>query len=87
MKSIWVILVLMESASNFKEILALHDAISDLPLRYDGQCPRISIVDRQKDGYVIVVKKICCLRCVKHFLEVMIFSFSEDEKYLTIRTR
>jgi hypothetical protein len=78
---------MLESASNFRDVLALHDALGNLPFRCDGQCPRFSIVDRQKDGYVIAVKKDCCLRCIKHFLEVMNFSFSEDEKYLTIRTR
>jgi hypothetical protein len=87
MKSIWVIFVLMKSASNFNDVLVLHNAVSNLPFRCGDQSPRISIVDRQKDGYVIAIKKKCCLRCIRYFLKVMDLSVNEDKKYLIIRTR
>jgi hypothetical protein len=77
----------MESVSNFEEVLALHDAMSRLPFRCGEHSPKIRIVDRQKDGYVVAVKKKCCLMCIRHFLEGRDFSVSEDEKYLIVRIR
>jgi len=72
---------------NFKDILALHRAVKNIPFRCGELSPRISVVDRQKDGYVIAVKKRCCLRCVRQFLESETLSVSEDEKYLIISTK
>jgi len=77
----------VDSVSNFEDVLALHDALSRVPFRCGAYSPRFSIVDRQKDGYVIAVKKKCCLMCVRHFLEGRGFSVSEDEKYLIVRFR
>ena len=76
--------ILMESVSNFEEVLALHDAMSRVPFRCGVHSPKIRIVDRQKDGYVVAVKKECCLRCIRHFLEGLGLSASEDEKYLIV---
>lgn len=76
----------MESASNFDDILALHNAVRSLPFRCGDQSPKISIVDKQKDGFVIAVKKKCCLRCIRHLLKDMNLTASEDEKYLSIKT-
>jgi hypothetical protein len=73
--------------SSFEDVLALHDALSRLPFRCRDYSPRISIVDRQKDGFVIAVKKKCCLVCIRHFLEGRGLSVSEDEKYLIVRIR
>jgi hypothetical protein len=80
-------IVLMGSASNFSDVLALHDALSRLPFRCGDHSPKIRIVDRQKDGFVIAVKKKCCLMCIRSFLEGRGFSVSEDEKYLIVRIR
>jgi hypothetical protein len=77
----------MESNSIFNDVLALYDAMSSLPFRCGDYSPKIRIVDRQKAGYVVAVKKKCCLRCIRQFLEGRGFSVSEDEKYLIVRIR
>ena len=77
----------MEFFSSFEDVLALHEALSSLPFKCGDHSPKIRIVDRQKDGYVIAVKKKCCLMCVRHFLEDRGFSVSEDEKYLIVWIR
>jgi hypothetical protein len=77
----------VKSASNFDDVLVLHNAVSSLPFRCGDQSPRISIVDKQTDGYVIAIRKKCCSRCIRYFLKVMDLSVNEDEKYLIIRTR
>jgi hypothetical protein len=63
----------VKSASNFDDVLVLHNAVSS--------------VDKQTDGYVIAIRKKCCSRCIRYFLKVMDLSVNEDEKYLIIRTR
>lgn len=77
----------MKPVSNFKDILALHRAVKNIPFKCGEQSPKISIVDQQNDGYVIAVKKRCCLRCVRHFVESRELSVDEDGNYLTIRTK
>jgi len=77
----------MGSASDFEEVLALHEAMSRVPFRCGDHSPKIRIVDRQKDGYIVAVKKECCLMCIRQFLAGRGLSVSEDEKYLIIRTR
>ena len=87
MKSILGYVHLMKTVSNFEDILALHNAIRNLPFRCGDQSPRISIVDQQKEGYVIAVKKGCCLRCIRHFLKAKNLSVKEDKNYLTISAK
>jgi hypothetical protein len=79
--------ILMTASSNLKKILALHCAVNDISFRCGELSPKISIVDRQKDGYVIAVKKRCCLTCIRHFLKSENLSVSEDEKYLIISSK
>ena len=86
MKSVVFISISMSRFSNLKEILALHCAVNEIPFKCGDQSPKISIVDRQKDGYAIAVKKRCCLKCIRDVLEKKNFSVSEDEKYLIIST-
>ena len=76
----------MKSVSTFKDVLALHTAVKNIPFKCGEQSPKISIVDQQKDGYVIAIKKQCCLRCVRHFVKSRELSVIEDDNYLTIRT-
>ena len=78
---------LMKPVSNLKDILALHSAAKSLPFKCGDQSPKISIVDQQKDGYVIAIKKRCCLRCIRHLIESKNLSAIEDENYLIIRTK
>ncbi len=78
---------IMTTVSNFKEILAFHCAIKNIDFKCGEQSPKISLIDRQKDGYVIAIKKRCCLRCIRDFLKSKNLSVSEDENYLFIRTK
>ena len=87
MKSKVFISILMTTFSKLEEVLALHCAVNNIPFRCGELSPKLSIVDRQKDGYVIAVKKKCCLRCIRHFLESENLSVSEDEKYLIISSK
>jgi len=77
----------VRTVSNFEDVLALHEAMSSLPFRCGEHSPKIRIVDRQRDDYVVAVKKKCCLVCVRQFLEGRGLSVSEDEKYLIVRIR
>ena len=87
MKCIVDISLVMKPVSTFKDVLALHRAIKNISFKCGEQSPKISIVDQQNDGYVIAVKKRCCLRCVRHFVESRKLSVDEDDNYLTIRTK
>jgi len=73
---------------NFAEAMALHRAISILPLSFSEKCPKIVVFDNQNEGYSIkfekpLAKKCCHGCCVRGFLESYNLRIKEDEKYLT----
>jgi hypothetical protein len=77
----------MTTVPNLEDVIALHNALRKIPFKCGDHSPKICIVDHQKDGYVIAVKKRCCLRCIRKFLEKLNLSVKEDEDYLTISSK
>jgi hypothetical protein len=75
---------------DFAEIMVLHRDILALPFRCPEDRPKVSIVDNQKDGYSLKLKKSsakeCCHGCcVKELIENRNLRVTEDENYLTFR--
>jgi hypothetical protein len=71
--------------------MALYNATSAVLFKCLGEPPKISVVDNQKQGFVLKIKKssakkcchCCCIRkfSMDHKLQV-----TEDENYLTIQS-
>ena len=75
---------------NFTETMTLYRAISALTLKCPNEPFKISIIDNQKDGYTLKVKKgidqkCCNCCCIRNFSKHCNFQVSEDSKYLSIR--
>lgn len=72
--------------------MSLYTAVSALLFKCPGKPPKISVVDNQKEGYVLKIrkksaKKCCNYCCVKYFAKVHNLQVTEDERYLTIHSQ
>ena len=74
---------------NFAETMSLYKTVSTSLFKCFGETPKISLVDNQKEGYVLKIrkksaKKCCHCCCVRNFIENHNIQVTEDERYLTI---
>jgi len=75
---------------NFIETMALYRAISAFSPHCSNKPPKISIVDNQKEGYVLKIRMesaptYCNWCCIKNFSKYNDFEVTEDGKYLSIQ--
>jgi hypothetical protein len=73
------------------EIMDLHRTVLAFPFSCLGEPPKISVVDNQKEGYVLKIKKksakkCCRCCCIKNLCKSMNLRLTEDESYLTINS-
>jgi len=70
--------------------MALYRAFSYGRFRCSGAMPKVSVVDYQREGYALVIRKGTakkfCLRCIKDFFSNKGLRAREDENYLTIHS-
>ena len=70
--------------------MALYRAFSAGRFRCSGAKPKVCVVDCQKEGYALVIKRDLarkyCLCCIKDFFSDKGFRTREDENYLTIHS-
>ena len=76
---------------NFTQTMALHRAVSATLFKCLSESPKITVVDNQKEGYVLKIKKnsakkCCHCCCIRKLSENHNLQVTEDEKYLTIHS-
>lgn len=69
----------------------LYTAVSESLFKCLGEPPKISVVDNQKQGYVLKIrkksaKKCCNCCCVRNLSKNHNLQITEDERYLTIHS-
>jgi hypothetical protein len=76
---------------NFTQTIALHRRVSATLFKCLNETPKISVVDNQKQGYVLKikkksVKKCCNYCCVRVFSKENNVQVTEDDNYFTIHS-
>ncbi|MBN1358916.1 hypothetical protein JW988_09145 [Candidatus Bathyarchaeota archaeon] len=69
--------------------MSLYAVVSASVFKCLGEPPKVSVVDNQKDGYVLKIKKktakkCCNCCCIRYLSENHNLQVTEDDNYLTI---
>jgi len=71
--------------------MSLYKAVSTVLFKCLGEPPKISVVDNQKQGYVLKIRKNSAKKCghyccIRNFSKNCNIQVTEDERYLTIQS-